>query len=121
MLQMFYLDVLKVDLGKHVLLLLMRRYGSPCAPARAAATACMRTHEMERAQDGPRGLRSRMGADTRELDVLDMGAGASSDANTLDQMFKTLASPRVYILKLPYLATRAAITATAILALCFVA
>jgi hypothetical protein len=70
---MFHLDVSKVDLEKHVLLLLMRHHGSPCAPARAAATACMQTHEMERAQDGPRGLRSRMGANTRELDVLDIG------------------------------------------------
>jgi hypothetical protein len=91
MLQEFHLDVSKVDLGEvHAIAASVPpcRHGSPCALASATAAACMQAHEMERAWGGPRacmtphGLRSRMGACTRELGVSRAGTGAPSDAST---------------------------------------
>ena len=52
MLQMYYLDVSKVDLGEAHALLLVRHHGSPRVPA-GGGGACMRAREMERAQGGP--------------------------------------------------------------------
>ena len=78
-----------------MLLLLVRRRGSPCrhgslrAPAGAAAV-CMWAREAERDQGGPRAcvgphdLRSRMGAGARELCVSGADAGAPSDASAPD-------------------------------------
>jgi len=79
MLQVFHLDVSKIDIGEAHVLLLVRCRGSPChhgsphAPAGATIAACMRARETEHAQGGPhacvgpRGLQSRMGVGVREL------------------------------------------------------
>jgi len=49
MLQVFHLDVLKVDLGEAHAIAASGHRRSPRAPAGGAAATCMRAHETEQA------------------------------------------------------------------------
>jgi hypothetical protein len=78
-----------------MLLLLVRRCGSPCcygslrAPVGAAAS-CMQTRETERARDGPAHAWVRAASEARwvrerEMGVSGVGAGAPFDASALNR------------------------------------